>query len=158
MRDFGAVERSGKMLVTREILRMWKKQGHRALLFAQTRQVLDLLELMVKQEGFNFGRIDGTTSIRSRVPLINKFNRQGEESDCEEEADDKLFLMLLTTRAGGLGVNLTGADRVLLFDPDWNPSTDAQAKGAFFFGASSKLGYQTVRFQNEPIAWASARM
>lgn len=61
--------------------------------------------------------MDGTTSIKRRQPLISAFN-----------SDDKIFMFLLTTRVGGLGVNLTGADRVVIFDPDWNPSTDMQAR------------------------------
>lgn len=58
-----------------------------------------------------------TTAVSSRQPLIDKFNN-----------DPSYFVFLLTTRVGGLGVNLTGADRVVIYDPDWNPSTDAQAR------------------------------
>lgn len=58
-----------------------------------------------------------TTAVSSRQPLIDKFNN-----------DPSCFVFLLTTRVGGLGVNLTGADRVVIYDPDWNPSTDAQAR------------------------------
>ena len=60
-------------------------------------------------------RLDGTPAIKQRQPLINQFN-----------SDPSIFLFILTTRVGGLGVNLTGADRVLIYDPDWNPSTDVQ--------------------------------
>jgi len=61
--------------------------------------------------------MDGTTPIKKRMDLINEYNK-----------NDNIFLFLLTTKVGGLGVNLIGADRVLLFDPDWNPSTDIQVK------------------------------
>lgn len=117
MPDFGAVERSGKLLVTREVLRLWKRQGHRALVFTQTRQMLDILEDMMKSEGFQYLRLDGTTSIPRRLPILDEFNENPEYT-----------VMIMTTRAGGIGVNLTGANRVLLYDPDWNPNVDSQAK------------------------------
>ena len=68
-------------------------------------------------QGYEYLRMDGTTSIKRRQPLIQAFN-----------SNEDIFLFLLTTRVGGLGVNLTGADRVVIFDPDWNPSTDVQAR------------------------------
>ena len=108
--DYGCVDRSGKLKVVQQVLRMWQSQGHRCLLFSQTRQMLDILEAFVKAEGYPYRRVDGTTSIQHRIPLIDEFNR-----------NPGIFIMLLTTRAGGLGVNLTGADRVILYDPDWNP-------------------------------------
>ena len=116
MPDYGAVERSGKMQVVEQILQVWHKEGHRVLLFTQTRQMLDIVERFISPL-YSYHRIDGMTSIRTRLPLIDSFN-----------SDPSVFLFLLTTKAGGLGVNLTGADRVLLFDPDWNPSTDLQAR------------------------------
>jgi DNA excision repair protein ERCC-6 len=61
--------------------------------------------------------MDGATPIPSRKPLIDAFN-----------SDPNIFLFVLTTRVGGLGINLTGADRVVIFDPDWNPCTDVQAR------------------------------
>eukprot|EP00753_Platysulcus_tardus_P011292 PLAT3281.24.p1 GENE.PLAT3281.24~~PLAT3281.24.p1 ORF type:complete len:1228 (+),score=372.28 PLAT3281.24:378-3686(+) len=115
--DYGHWSRSGKMVVVRRILPIWKSQGHRVLLFCQTRQVLDILEMMVQDMQLSYLRMDGNTSIRSRTRLIDAFN-----------SDDGVFIFLLTTRVGGLGTNLTGANRVLLFDPDWNPSTDLQAR------------------------------
>ena len=114
--DFGAAEYSGKMQVVEQVLAVWHAEGHRVLLFAQTRQMLDILEQFVAAR-YTYHRIDGLTSIRSRLPLIDSFN-----------SDASVFTFLLTTKAGGLGVNLTGADRVLLYDPDWNPSTDLQAR------------------------------
>ena len=117
MEDYGAVERSGKLMVVRSILRMWHQEQHRVLLFTQTRQMLDIIETFIKSESYTYLRIDGDTSIRTRLPLIDEFNR-----------DTNIYCFLLTTRAGGLGINLTGADRVILYDPDWNPSTDLQAR------------------------------
>ncbi|VDN45536.1 unnamed protein product, partial [Gongylonema pulchrum] len=62
-------------------------------------------------------RMDGSTAVAKRQPLVENFNKH-----------DEIFIFLLTTRVGGLGINLTGANRVVIFDPDWNPSTDIQAR------------------------------
>ena len=115
--NYGESERSGKQLVTMKVLGLWKEQGHRALLFSQTQQMLDILEAAVAAAGYVYRRMDGTTPVSHRMRLIDEFN-----------SDARVFVFLLTTKVGGLGVNLTGADRVLLYDPDWNPSTDAQAR------------------------------
>ena len=115
--DYGNAERSGKQMVTMKVLRLWREQKHRALLFSQTQQMLDILEAAVADAGYVYRRMDGTTPVAHRMRLIDEFN-----------SDENVFVFLLTTKVGGLGVNLTGADRVLLFDPDWNPSTDAQAR------------------------------
>ena len=115
--DYGNAERSGKQMVTMKVLGLWRKQKHRALLFSQTQQMLDILEAAVAAAGYVYRRMDGTTPVAQRMRLIDEFN-----------TDENVFVFLLTTKVGGLGVNLTGADRVLLFDPDWNPSTDAQAR------------------------------
>ncbi|CAM9824223.1 unnamed protein product [Ectocarpus sp. 12 AP-2014] len=111
------VQRSGKLLVLQQILPLWHKQGHRVLLFSQTRQMLSIIERFVVNNEWSYGRLDGSTPVGNRQTLIDRFNN-----------DESMFIMLLTTRTGGVGVNLTGADRVILFDPDWNPSTDMQAR------------------------------
>ena len=108
---------SGKMRVVRELLLAWGAQGHRVLVFSQTRQTLDLLEQLALETGSTYLRMDGSTSVAQRSKLVRLFNE-----------DASVFLFLLTTRVGGLGLNLTGADRVIIFDPDWNPSTDIQAR------------------------------
>ncbi|KAH6595819.1 hypothetical protein BASA50_005546 [Batrachochytrium salamandrivorans] len=115
--DYGAVEKSGKMIVVKALLQMWKSQGHRVLLFSQTRQMLDILESFIRNEGYVFLRMDGTTPIQQRSRLVDSFNY-----------DESRFVFLLTTKVGGLGINLTSANRVIIFDPDWNPSTDMQAR------------------------------
>ncbi|XP_061084814.1 DNA excision repair protein ERCC-6 [Conger conger] len=114
---FGFWKRSGKLVVVESLLRLWHKQGHRVLLFTQSRQMLEILEVFLRENGYSYLQMDGTTSIASRQPLIRQFNE-----------DKSLFIFLLTTRVGGLGVNLTGANRVIIYDPDWNPSTDTQAR------------------------------
>uniref|UniRef100_A0A493TYK8 ERCC excision repair 6, chromatin remodeling factor n=1 Tax=Anas platyrhynchos platyrhynchos TaxID=8840 RepID=A0A493TYK8_ANAPP len=80
-------------------------------------QMLQILEAFVRDRSYSYLRMDGTTTIASRQPLITRYNE-----------DKSIFIFLLTTRVGGIGVNLTGADRVIIYDPDWNPSTDTQAR------------------------------
>lgn len=109
--------KSAKMRVLDQLLPMWREQQHRVLLFSQTRQMLNLIEKFVRARGYSYVRMDGNTSIQIRLGLIDKFN-----------SSPDIFLFLLTTKVGGIGVNLTGADRVLIYDPDWNPSTDMQAR------------------------------
>ncbi|KAM3606079.1 uncharacterized protein V6R79_010359 [Siganus canaliculatus] len=114
---FGFWKRSGKLIVVESLLRLWFRQGHRVLLFTQSRQMLDILEVFVRENNFTYMKMDGTTPIASRQPLIARYNE-----------DKSIFIFLLTTKVGGLGVNLTGANRVIIYDPDWNPSTDTQAR------------------------------
>ncbi|KAF2016133.1 DNA repair and recombination protein RAD26 [Aaosphaeria arxii CBS 175.79] len=116
--DYGAANKSGKMQVVKELVSLWKKGGHKTLLFAQHRIMLDILEKMMKSlDGINYRRMDGETPIKNRQDLVDEFNRNPD-----------LHVFLLTTKVGGLGVNLTGANRVIIYDPDWNPSTDVQAR------------------------------
>ncbi|NXY40354.1 ERCC6 protein, partial [Ceuthmochares aereus] len=115
--QFGYWKRSGKMIVVESLLKIWHKQNHRVLIFSQSRQMLQILEVFVRERNYSYLRMDGTTTIASRQPLITRYNE-----------DKSIFIFLLTTRVGGIGVNLTGADRVIIYDPDWNPSTDTQAR------------------------------
>ncbi|XP_069000861.1 DNA excision repair protein ERCC-6 isoform X1 [Embiotoca jacksoni] len=114
---FGFWKRSGKLIVVESLLRLWFKQGHRVLLFTQSRQMLHILEVFLREYNYSYLKMDGTTTIASRQPLIARYNE-----------DKSIFIFLLTTKVGGLGVNLTGANRVIIYDPDWNPSTDTQAR------------------------------
>ncbi|CAG7723285.1 unnamed protein product [Allacma fusca] len=115
--SFGHWSKSGKMVVLETLLKLWRKQDHKVLLFSQSRQMLCILENFVRLQNYSYLRLDGSTTIGSRQPLIKKFNE-----------DPSIFIFILTTKVGGLGVNLTGANRVIIFDPDWNPSTDLQAR------------------------------
>mmetsp|Transcript_12003 Transcript_12003/g.26179 ORF Transcript_12003/g.26179 Transcript_12003/m.26179 type:complete len:1309 (-) Transcript_12003:106-4032(-) len=110
-------ERSGKLQVLSKILPLWHKQGHKVIIFTQWRKMLTILEQFVNLQGWKYARLDGNTNIASRQKLVDNFNN-----------DDTCFCMLMTTRTGGVGLNITGANRVLLYDPDWNPQTDAQAR------------------------------
>ncbi|XP_063814673.1 DNA excision repair protein ERCC-6 isoform X2 [Pseudophryne corroboree] len=115
--QFGYWKRSGKLVVVEALLKIWHRQGHRVLLFTQSRQMLQILEVFLMSMGYPYVKMDGTTTVASRQPLIARYNQ-----------DTSIFVFLLTTRVGGLGVNLTGANRVIIYDPDWNPSTDTQAR------------------------------
>ncbi|CAN6658870.1 DNA repair and recombination protein Rad26p [Trichomonascus vanleenenianus] len=116
--NYGNPAKSGKMQVVKSLVELWKSQGHRTLLFCQTRQMLDILELFMRRlSGVAYLRMDGSTPIGQRQTLVDRFNE-----------DPSINVFLLTTRVGGLGINLTGANRVIIFDPDWNPSTDVQAR------------------------------
>ncbi|WJX11944.1 hypothetical protein P8452_02490 [Trifolium repens] len=115
--DYGNPERSGKMKVVAQVLNVWKEQGHRVLLFTQTQQMLDIFEKYLTTSGHIYRRMDGLTPVKQRMALMDEFN-----------ASIDIFVFILTTKVGGLGTNLTGADRVIIFDPDWNPSTDMQAR------------------------------
>lgn len=115
---YGSPSKSGKLQVVKALVNLWKSQEHRTLLFTQTRQMLDILEIFLnKLDNVTFLRMDGATPIGQRQKLVDRFNE-----------DESVHVFLLTTRVGGLGVNLTGADRVIIYDPDWNPSTDVQAR------------------------------
>ncbi|KAM7501478.1 hypothetical protein LguiB_000382 [Lonicera macranthoides] len=115
--DYGNPERSGKMKVISQVLKVWKEQGHRVLLFSQTQQMLDILENFLIAGAYTYRRMDGLTPVKQRMVLIDEFNNS-----------DDVFIFILTTKVGGLGTNLTGANRVIIFDPDWNPSNDMQAR------------------------------
>ena len=116
--NYGSGAKSGKMQVVKALLELWKEQGNKTLLFAQHRIMLDILEKFIgSMGGFNYRRMDGTTPIHTRQGLVDEFNN-----------NPTAHVFLLTTKVGGLGINLTGANRVIIYDPDWNPSTDVQAR------------------------------
>ncbi|RYY72131.1 DEAD/DEAH box helicase, partial [archaeon] len=107
---------SGKLVVLRRVLAQWQgKQNNKVLIFCQTVAVLNIIECLVRQENYTYLRLDGETPIQYRARCIHQFNN-----------DAGVYVMLLTTRTGGLGVSLTAANKVILFDPDWNPQTDIQ--------------------------------
>uniref|UniRef100_A0A5S6QZ14 DNA repair and recombination protein RAD54-like n=1 Tax=Trichuris muris TaxID=70415 RepID=A0A5S6QZ14_TRIMR len=116
-RSYGFWKRSGKMVVLESMLKLWKAQNHRVVLFSQSRKMLTILEKFLQQQGYRYLRLDGMTAVGQRQDIVRTFN-----------SDASVFVMLSTTRVGGLGLDMTGADRVILFDPDWNPTTDVQAQ------------------------------
>jgi SWI/SNF-related matrix-associated actin-dependent regulator of chromatin subfamily A member 5 len=115
--DEHLIENAGKMVILDKILKRMKEQGSRILIFSQMSRVLDILEDYCVFRGHQYCRIDGSTAHEDRIAAIDEYNKPGSEK----------FVFLLTTRAGGLGINLTSADIVVLFDSDWNPQADLQA-------------------------------
>ncbi|KAL8999532.1 MAG: hypothetical protein Q9169_001620 [Polycauliona sp. 2 TL-2023] len=115
--DEHLVYNAGKMVMLDKILTRMKKQGSRVLIFSQMSRVLDILEDYCVFREHKYNRIDGSTAHEDRIAAIDEYNSPGSEK----------FVFLLTTRAGGLGINLTSADIVILFDSDWNPQADLQA-------------------------------
>lgn len=109
---------SGKFELLDRILPKLKATNHRVLLFCQMTQLMTIMEDYLGWRGFTYLRLDGTTKAEDRGELLKKFNDPGSE----------YFLFLLSTRAGGLGLNLQAADTVVIFDSDWNPHQDLQAQ------------------------------
>ena len=105
------------MIVVDALLKIWKKQNDRVLLFSQSRAMLDIFEKYIQLHSYEYRRMDGTTNPSSRHMLVNEFNNNA-----------NIFIFLLTTKVGGLGLNLIGANKIIIFDPDWNPTHDLQAR------------------------------
>jgi len=112
------VENCGKMVLLDKLLCRLKERGHRVLLFTQMTRILDIMEDYMHMRGFQYCRIDGNTSYEDREERIDSYNKPNSEK----------FIFLLSTRAGGLGINLQTADIVILYDSDWNPQADLQAQ------------------------------
>lgn len=108
---------SGKLQTLDRLLQMLKPDKHRALIFTQMTKMLDVLEKFLTYHGHIYLRLDGTTKVEQRQIMMERFNQ-----------DARIFVFILSTRSGGIGVNLTGADTVIFYDSDWNPTMDAQAQ------------------------------
>lgn len=113
----GMIMSSGKMVLLDQLLTKLRRDGHRVLIFSQMVRMLDIIGDYLQLKGLNFQRLDGTISSHKRRVAIDHFNAK----------DSKDFVFLLSTRAGGLGINLMTADTVIIFDSDWNPQADLQA-------------------------------
>lgn len=108
---------AGKLQTLSELLHDLKRGGHRVLIFTQMSKMLDILEAFLNLNGHTYVRLDGSTGVDRRQRLMDRFNN-----------DTKIFSFILSTRSGGMGINLTGADTVIFYDSDWNPAMDAQAQ------------------------------
>ncbi|XP_011482355.1 lymphoid-specific helicase [Oryzias latipes] len=115
--DEELVQSSGKFLILDRLLPELKKRGHKVLIFSQMTSILDILMDYCYLRSLQYSRLDGSMSYAERDENISKFSK-----------DPEVFLFLLSTRAGGLGINLTAADTVIIFDSDWNPQADLQAQ------------------------------
>ncbi|TDH73532.1 hypothetical protein CCR75_007652 [Bremia lactucae] len=116
--DFDIVRSSGKFELLDRMLPKLKAAGHRILMFSQMTQLMHVLEDYFSYRGFRYLRLDGSTNADEREQRMFMFNAP----------DSPFFIFLLSTRAGGLGLNLATADTVIIFDSDWNPAMDAQAQ------------------------------
>ncbi|XP_061347775.1 protein CHROMATIN REMODELING 5-like [Gastrolobium bilobum] len=120
---------SGKLLILDKLLVRLHETKHRVLIFSQMVRMLDILAEYMSLRGFQFQRLDGSTKAELRQQAMDHFNAPG--------SDD--FCFLLSTRAGGLGINLATADTVIIFDSDWNPQNDLQA-----MSRAHRIGQQEV--------------
>lgn len=111
------VQSSVKLKVLKNLLRQFASIGSRSIIFSKSTKMLDIIENVIVDAGYNFCRIDGSTPTISRQKIVDDFN----------ETPNKVSIMLITKGVGGVGLTLTGADRVVLFDPAWNPVVDEQA-------------------------------
>ncbi|KAJ3922343.1 DNA repair protein, SNF2 family [Lentinula edodes] len=109
---------SGKFLVLERFLTQLRAQTtDKIVLISNYTQTLDLFEKLCRTKKYGFFRLDGSMSITKRQKLVDQFNNP----------EGKEFIFLLSSKAGGCGINLIGANRLILFDPDWNPAADQQA-------------------------------
>ncbi|XP_020807048.1 SWI/SNF-related matrix-associated actin-dependent regulator of chromatin subfamily A containing DEAD/H box 1 homolog [Drosophila serrata] len=108
---------SGKFEFLDELLPKLREEGHRVLLFSQFTMMLDIVEEYLRIRKHGFCRLDGSTAVKERQDLITDFN-----------VDDNIFVFLLSTKAGGVGINLTAADTCIIHDIDFNPYNDKQAE------------------------------
>ncbi|CAF3138384.1 unnamed protein product [Rotaria socialis] len=108
---------SGKFILLDKMLGKLRLNNHKVLIFSTLVIFLDLLEAMCEHRNYGYARLDGNTSFDERIDAISTFNK-----------DPDVFIFLISTRAGGLGLNLMAADTVVLFNSDWNPMIDMQAQ------------------------------
>ncbi|XP_071996127.1 chromodomain-helicase-DNA-binding protein 1 isoform X3 [Engystomops pustulosus] len=112
------IRSSGKLILLDKLLVRLRERGNRVLIFSQMVRMLDILAEYLKKRQFPFQRLDGSIKGEIRKQALDHFNAEGSEDFC----------FLLSTRAGGLGINLASADTVVIFDSDWNPQNDLQAQ------------------------------
>ena len=125
--DFAKIiQFSSKLSFLFKLMENFRQEGKRVLVFSMSKKMLSVIENIIQKEYFGKGkfkhiRIDGDTEIASREQMCVDFNK-----------DPSIFCALLTTKVGGFGLNLTGADRAIILDPDWNPANDNQAVDRVF--------------------------
>jgi DNA helicase INO80 len=107
---------SGKLHKLDKLLEQLKAEGHRCLIYFQMTKMIDLMEEYISYKQYKYMRLDGSSKISDRRDMVTDWQTRPE-----------IFLFLLSTRAGGLGINLTAADTVIFYDSDWNPTVDQQA-------------------------------
>lgn len=128
---------SGKLVLLDKLLVRLRDTGHRVLIFSQMVRMLDILGEYLQKRHFPFQRLDGSIKGELRKQALDHFNAEGSQDFC----------FLLSTRAGGLGINLATADTVIIFDSDWNPQNDLQAQArAHRIGQKNKVRSRASSF------------
>jgi len=117
LNEYGYIMSSGKMVLLDKLLPKLRQEGHKVLIFSQMVKMLDLISEYCELRNFPFERLDGRIRGTERQKAIDRFEREKDS-----------FIFLLSTRAGGVGINLTAADICILHDSDWNPQNDVQAQ------------------------------
>jgi SNF2 family DNA or RNA helicase len=132
-----SIEDSGKMKTLREMLFYFINHQEKTLVFSLSTQVLDILETLFLCEGWKYYRLDGQTPMKKRQQLVDQFNannnkqassNKGSTTSTAMNRSDNVFVFLISSRAGGLGLNLNTASKVIIFDVDWNPIVDMQSQ------------------------------
>jgi chromodomain-helicase-DNA-binding protein 7 len=116
------LESSGKLMLLDKFIEKFKKENHKMLIFSQFKKMLDIIELYLKMKAVPYEKLTGSVKNQDRVSAIQRFNDNKTVLPGQTAGGDNKFgVFLLTTRAGGLGINLTSARVVIIFDSDWNP-------------------------------------
>jgi len=133
-------ENAGKMMMLDKLLMRLKEQGSRVLIFSQMTRMLDILDDYMVLKGYPYCRIDGNTKGQLRDDAVDAFNVPGSEKFC----------FLLSTRAGGLGINLATADVVILYDSDWNPQVRGSPRACWCIPARRLIVDTPPRWTSKP--------
>ncbi|KAL1848562.1 hypothetical protein Plec18167_002184 [Paecilomyces lecythidis] len=115
--NFSNPEFCGKWKVLRKLLKWWHANGDKVLIFSHSVRLLKMLQMLFNHTSYNVSYLDGAMSYEDRAKIVDDFN-----------SDPQQFVFLISTRAGGVGLNITSANKVVVVDPNWNPSHDLQAQ------------------------------
>ncbi|KAL7121035.1 hypothetical protein ACP275_02G158900 [Erythranthe tilingii] len=122
------VQASGKLLILDQLLQKLHDGGHRILLFAQMTHTLDILQDFLEMRKYTYERLDGSIRAEERFAAIRSFSQKSVPRSASDDAcSSSPFVFLISTRAGGVGLNLVAADTVIFYEQDWNPQVDKQA-------------------------------
>ncbi|KAL4910913.1 hypothetical protein BDW74DRAFT_184538 [Aspergillus multicolor] len=115
--NYADAEYCGKWKVLRRLLKWWHRNGDKVLVFSHSVRLLKMLQMLFNHTSYNISYLDGSMPYEDRAKAVAEFN-----------SDPKQFVFLISTRAGGVGLNITSANKVVIVDPNWNPSHDLQAQ------------------------------
>ncbi|KAJ1693808.1 hypothetical protein LUZ63_010506 [Rhynchospora breviuscula] len=122
------VQASGKLIVLDQLLKKLYESGHRVLLFAQMTHTLDILQDFLELRKYTYERLDGSVRAEERFAAIRRFSTLPNDGSTKNlEGQNGPFVFMISTRAGGVGLNLVSADTVIFYEQDWNPQADKQA-------------------------------